>query len=352
MRRKKIILASIVILIFICSHLTTQLSHLVKSVNKYTYIPNTDIELLNLKKIDREHGNYDIFQNSKYIGSFTLEQDAIAYAKLYDHTIVKNKQAGIVIWDNYPAFNVFTDDSNYIEFISFAEASIFAENVERSYIYYRKNNALIWNSSDMIEPSSIIENIPLILQNPELPRGCEVTSLAMLLSYLGVTTDKLELADKVTKDNTPYEIKNGKVYFGNPNDGFVGDIKNKLNRGFGVYHEPIYRLLKEYLPNNAIDLTGADFKFIEYFLHNKTPVWVIINTTFKRLPENSFLTWITPSGEIKITYYEHSVLLTGYDENNVYFNDPLDKNQNKSAPKKEFIDAWVQMGSQGVSYCK
>ncbi|RUQ24224.1 hypothetical protein ELQ35_21975 [Peribacillus cavernae] len=40
-------------------------------------------------------------------------------------------------------------------------------------------------------------------QYPELPRGCEVTSLAMLLHYYDVKVSKMELADKVKKDPTP-----------------------------------------------------------------------------------------------------------------------------------------------------
>ena len=37
--------------------------------------------------------------------------------------------------------------------------------------------------------------VPLILQNPELPNGCEITSLCMLLRYLGFDADKCLLAD-------------------------------------------------------------------------------------------------------------------------------------------------------------
>ncbi|MGG6899115.1 C39 family peptidase, partial [Rhizobium sp. BR 315] len=59
--------------------------------------------------------------------------------------------------------------------------------------------------------------------------------------------------------------------------------------------------------------------------------------------------WETPNGKVKITYKEHSVLITGYDESFVYFNDPISGEKNKKEPLSPFIDAWKQMGSQALS---
>lgn len=53
---------------------------------------------------------------------------------------------------------------------------------------------------------------------------------------------------------------------------------------------------------------------------------------------------------MKITYKEHSVLRTGYDEKNIYFNDPIRGEKNKAALTEDFINAWKQMGSQAITY--
>jgi uncharacterized protein YvpB len=197
--------------------------------------------------------------------------------------------------------------------------------------------------------SSVLLDVPIIRQLPELPRGCEVTSLAMLLQYAGVDVDKMTLAKQVKKDPTPYQKKNGQTYFGHPNVGFVGDMYSLKNPGLGVYHKPIRQLAEMYLPNRIIDLTGSDFEKLQQYLSNGSPVWVITNATYKKLPKSAFRQWQTPHGAIEITYYEHSVVVTGYNEQFVYFNDPLSGEKNKKAPKSEFIDAWVQMGRQAIT---
>jgi uncharacterized protein YvpB len=197
---------------------------------------------------------------------------------------------------------------------------------------------------------SKILDVPIISQLPELPRGCEVTSLAMLLQFKGIEIDKMELAKQIRKDTTPYQVKEGKVYFGHPNEGFVGDMYNLDEPGLGVYHKPIMELAEKFLPNQVVDLTGSDFSELERSLSKGLPVWVIINSRYKELPSEEFRVWDTPKGKVTITYREHSVVMTGYDREYIYFNDPLTGEKNKKTSKQNFIDAWVQMGKQAISF--
>ncbi|MEK4222681.1 C39 family peptidase [Bacillus sp. FSL W8-0116] len=199
---------------------------------------------------------------------------------------------------------------------------------------------------------SVLLDSPLIPQLPELPRGCEVTSLAMLLQSAGVSVDKMELAKEVKKNPATYLVENGLIFFGDPDNGFVGDMYTLSKPGLGVYHKPILELANKYLPEGkkALDLTGADFEELKVHLSDGRPVWVIINTTYNKLPDSAFQTWHTESGKIKITYKEHSVLVTGYDDQYVYFNDPLTNVKNQKAPIDSFEKAWVQMGRQAITY--
>lgn len=214
-----------------------------------------------------------------------------------------------------------------------------------------KATAFLGNNTAVIKiKEEIIIDAPAINQFPELPRGCEVTSLSMLLQHAGITADKMTLAKEIKKNPEPYRIENGKIYFGHPNEGFIGDMYSFDNPGLGVYHKPVKELAEKYMPGSIEDLTGSDFEDLKIHLSDGRPVWIIINTAYKQLSDDFFQTWHTPSGKIQITYKEHSVLVTGYDQKYMYFNDPLTGEKNKKAPISDFEKAWVQMGKQAITY--
>ncbi|QHE51263.1 peptidase C39 [Pontibacillus sp. HMF3514] len=196
--------------------------------------------------------------------------------------------------------------------------------------------------------TSIKLDVPIIRQMPELPRGCEVTSLAMILQHNGINVGKNELAKKVKRDPTPYQVKNGQVKFGNPNRGFVGDMYSFQKPGLGVYHKPIHQLAQVYAKDRAVDLTGKSFNVILEHVSQGVPVWVIQNSSFDRLSKKHWMKWQTQDGPVDITYHEHSVVITGFDEHNVYINDPLTGTKHRKLNKKAFIRGWDQMGRQAI----
>lgn len=199
------------------------------------------------------------------------------------------------------------------------------------------------------KPTKKVLDVKLIKQLPELPRGCEVTSLAMMLSHANKNVSKMTLAKQIKRDKTPYKKVNGKVYFGNPYEGFVGDMYSYYTPGYGVYHGPIAELAEKYLPGRVEDLTGSSFQTTLDYVAAGKPVWVIINSWFNQLPSSQFQTWYTKQGPIRITMREHSVLVTGYDSKYVYVNDPL-HSKNRKILKSNFIKAYNQMGKQAITY--
>ncbi|MGM9925644.1 MAG: C39 family peptidase [Bacillus sp. (in: firmicutes)] len=187
-------------------------------------------------------------------------------------------------------------------------------------------------------------DVPLVLQYPELPRGCEVTSLAMALQYSGYDVDKMELADKIAKE--PFESGGLK---GNMHKGFVGAMDTLDRDGIGVYVEPIVELAKEYAPNRKVkNITGESADEMYRAVSQGYPVWVITNARFKELTDDHFRTWKTADGDMQITYRQHSVVITGYDEDTVYVNDPLKSEKNVALDRADFEAAWTQMGSQAM----
>lgn len=192
-------------------------------------------------------------------------------------------------------------------------------------------------------PKSAVKllDVPLINQmdSPRLYNGCEVTSLAMMLQYHGYVATKNELADKTPR--VPLNYENGQK--GNPNDGFVGDMED--GPGLSVYHGPIHDLAKQYVGDKAIDLTGKSVDTLYNYVSKGLPVWIITTANF--VPVNDFKTWNTPSGKVDVTFSVHSVVITGYDKNNVYINNPYGQ-KNQKLNRELFEKAWIQMGSQAL----
>ncbi|ANC06116.1 MULTISPECIES: C39 family peptidase [Bacillus cereus group] len=232
---------------------------------------------------------------------------------------------GAVIW------SVYTNGiPKYIEKFTFS-------NIQRGKETEFSNN----------DEKVILSNVPLIRQLPELDRGCEVTSLAMMLQYAGVSVDKMTLANEIKKVDF---IDDG--VRGNPNEGFVGNIYTFSESGYAVYHGPLFQLAEKYLPNKAVDLTEKNIEEIYKSVKAGQPVVMITNATFVPLDEDEFTTWETNSGDVSITYNEHCVVLIGYDQESVYIRDPLEDSLDVKVPRETFEQAWVQMGSQAISYVK
>lgn len=194
---------------------------------------------------------------------------------------------------------------------------------------------------ESVQPSSIVLNVPLLrqLDKPQLYNGCEVTSLAMILNYHGVNVTKNTLAQKIKRVPLTYSNQ----MKGNPNVGFVGDMED--GPGLGVYNGPIFDLAKTYVGDKAVNLTNRPFSEVLKKVGQGLPVWVI--TTINFAPVSVFQKWDTPQGMMEITFSEHSVVITGYDQNFIYINDPYGF-KNRKVNRINFIKAWEQMGKQAV----
>jgi len=186
-------------------------------------------------------------------------------------------------------------------------------------------------------------DVPLINQMaaPRLYNGCEVTSLAMMLNYNHLDISKNALAAKLP--SVPLTYDNGER--GNPNTGFVGDITGD-QPGLGVYHGPIYRLAKTQT-SQVKDLTGSNFSAVVKQLEKGRPVWTITTLTFA--PVSSLQTWQTPTGNVKVTYDMHSVVIVGFNRAKkvIYINNPYGHKQ-QAVNWTDFAAAYKQMGQQAI----
>lgn len=308
-------------------------------------LENQETKKNEVRKVETK--DEDIIHSEVVSAKSTIEDDKS------DEEITLQEKDEKWIWDGVNNYILFRNGHYVTAYQTFVEAVSHAKKMKESTVYFRGDKDIVWQSSN--KSTSKLINAPLISQLPELPRGCEVTSLAMLLRTAGISeakVNKTKLAKEIKRDTTPYKKENGQIFFGNPYDGFVGDMYSLNTPGYGVYHGPLAELAEQYIPNKVINMTGSEFEDIMFPVSNGNPVLVIHNSWFKKLPESQFQTWNTPTGKVKITMREHSVLITGYDKKYIYFNDPLSNIKNKKVNKKDFIDGWIQMGKQAITYVK
>ncbi len=193
-------------------------------------------------------------------------------------------------------------------------------------------------------------DVPVLAQLPELPNGCEVTSLTMLLAAGGVSVDKLTLADAQESDPTPPLFAPGKrgfydiIRWGNPNESFVGPVRGY--GGFGIFHAPLARLAETKARGRVLDLTGTGFSAVVDQVRQGHPV--LVWTTVSQTPVTRWVTWQTPQGPFTGTSQEHAVVVLGFNARGLVINDPLSGSR-KTVPAAPFITSWVQLGRQALT---
>lgn len=197
-------------------------------------------------------------------------------------------------------------------------------------------------------PSAVLLRVGAQDQFPELPNGCEVTSLSMLLGGVGHPITNLRLAVLMPKDPTPRVMgPNGQIVsWGNPNVGFVGSVYVQP-KGFGIYHGPMTRLIDRVLPGRAVDLTGQPFQAVLDHVRRGTPVEVW--TTIPLSPNVPWVTWKSPEGPVRTTLDEHAVLVVGYSPQDIYINNPYNGQAAQAVPRARFIASWRVMGKQSIT---
>lgn len=185
-------------------------------------------------------------------------------------------------------------------------------------------------------------NVPLENQMPDLPNGCEVTSLSMLMNYYGIKVSKNELAETIQHVDS---FTDGGKYRGNPHQGFVGHM-SIANAGWCVYNEPLYNVARKYT-SHIENITGSDFLSLLKLVSIGHPVLIITTTTFNRV--NDMQTWDTNTGKVNVTPSSHACVITGYSKPKkvVYVNNPYGY-KNQPVNWKNLQASYNQQGRQAL----
>ncbi len=157
-------------------------------------------------------------------------------------------------------------------------------------------------------------NVPLISQLPELPTGCEITAVTMILQFSGIEVDKMTLAKEMP------------LHPSDPTQGYVGNPYE--TSGWTIYPQALSELIVKYT-GNVRDLTGLDLLALEQQLNEKKPIVV----------------WVSPLHGFTV----HALVLTGFDQTYYYYNDCW-SNQREKMKKEDFLQIWGNQERRAISY--
>ncbi len=189
-----------------------------------------------------------------------------------------------------------------------------------------------------------ILNVPYLRQRPVLPSGCEATSLTMALNYYGIKVSKETIAKGHPYDNTKlvrnpnWTIKT----WGDPSVGYVGD---PFSLGYTIYPNALKKQADRYVP--SVNATGSSLAALEKYIDQGKPVLVWTTLGYKDVNSRY---WNTKNGKrIYAPTPLHNVVMTGYDANYIYVNDPENYgSKNYKVNKKHFEKLYNAMGKRAL----
>ncbi len=199
-------------------------------------------------------------------------------------------------------------------------------------------------------------DVPYLSQVEEFPTGCESVSAVMALRYFGVDVSVADFIDGyLPLGSAPHWDESGAYVGCDPRIAFPGDPRTE--EGWGCCAPVIEGALNRLLADRSdaglavMDLTGEEFSSLCGYVDRGTPVLVWATISMAE-PYVSDVFLIEGTGESYSWLYPmHCLLLTGYDEENYYFNDPMER-KNTAYPKAAVEKAYDSLGQQAVILTK
>lgn len=223
----------------------------------------------------------------------------------------------------------------------------------------KESNESIYNYEDILEVyykslkySFIINNFPLVKQNPDYPNGCEVASATMLLKHYGINIDMKEYVDNYLPKKEVYE-ENGLRYGPDPSQYYAGNPSDS-SRGWGTFlpviKNSLYTIFKDKLPAETVGhvYTSEDKLPLEEYVQTGNPV--LTWTTVDYSEAKDIYEWFSYDKSRTYTYPKkaHVVVIVGMDKDYYYLNDPLKDKKAIKVLREAFDKSYDSMGRQAL----
>ena len=164
-----------------------------------------------------------------------------------------------------------------------------------------------------VRPAEEISSAEVKLDVPRYEQAhsltCESSAASMAANFYGVRLSEEEIIEALPRDENPNLGFRGRL------DGVSGGLTD-----YGVYAEPI----REILTANGLETTYVEggLAGIKRALDRRHPViaWV----TYRLRVQQPVEITLSTGQEVKMVNYEHAVVVTGYNQEGFWVNDPFD----------------------------
>ncbi|RVU70412.1 MULTISPECIES: C39 family peptidase [Lactobacillus] len=178
-------------------------------------------------------------------------------------------------------------------------------STKKAYYWINKNGTI----------TGIKNNAKVVCQRPEMPTGCEITAVTMMLNFAGKHVSKFQAAKVMPRSS-------------NPNKGFIGSPYKNFPLGYWVAPGGVKPVVKHYLGKAKI-MTGCSISAIKKKLIRSHLVV-------------AWMGWFDG-------FSNHAITLTGYHGNTLYFNDPWTGTK-RSISVSNFKTHWALDAHRAISY--
>jgi len=316
-------------------HIPEIVNQIIKQQGKIT-IKNIDID--NEMPIKGSKFSITSVETGELVDTLITDQNGEASSVLLDYDSVYE----IRLIEQNPYYEISEENAFAIE-INQENHQVIIESKMKGHI----KHALRAENGDIVIDEVYID-VPTVMQNPELPNGCEITSLTAVLNYKGYDVEKTKMADEYLPKEAFY-VKDGKLYGANPYVSYAGNPREK--NGFFSYAPPIVEAANLYLDSvegeeKPIDISGSTRDEIIEYLNQGIPVVIWVTLDLSK-PKLNYSWYLMDTGEKKdMPINLHCVVLNGYAGDNVHVMNPLKGQVVYNADA--FFQSYLELGSHAM----
>lgn len=206
------------------------------------------------------------------------------------------------------------------------------------------------HTEDVMPAEYCIQEFPIALQMPELPTGCEITALTMVLNYYGFSVDKTTMASEFLPkaEANLYVGEDGERYGADMNAFFIGNPFSE--NGIICGTQAIATAANTYLQSqesrlSAKDITGSSCDELYRRISKNQPV--VVWVTIEMADRGETQGWYTETGTyVDWSTNDHGAVLIGYTDTTVTIADPISGEIQYS--REQFESVFTARGFQCV----